>query len=587
MGIIAVVRKLSAAASCLAFCACAFGTSLRVADFGAVPDGKTCSLKAFSEAVKYARKNGVKEILLDAGTYVFKVGNLEKKTCISIRDIDGLSLIGQTDKNGNPATVLLREYDFSDNASAKPILWVHSSKNFTLKNVVFDNFPRYSSAAEVVEVDESGVSLKVLEGNPLLAGTHFYCANLWDPNTRMLKHVESLTYGGDAKTAEFEVKILDAKKGLARLDSPKIAQRVKVGDLVSWCFGYNGMQVSFEKCDNLYVENVHTLNAVGFCMNTSESENVRSKGVKFTAPDNQLMVCSRDAWKSYANTGEVVMEDMFIEGVRWDGQNAHGTFLKVAEISGEYGMVLLKYKGGWPSELKASSKIGFMVQPSKEIVLTVESVEMFRDSKRRPNYIVKFREKIPPEIDKGVICNVYAWTFGSYRVSNCTFKNIAGSPGILRNANAIYEGCRFINVMYPLLVGGALNEGEGIVPRDVEIRNCEFVSSGWIFRQGAYGCVALRSSKPQEKYDYDKNYRKLSGEPYFYMRNIKITGNTFKDSKIGISSEGVDRLEITGNTFINVETPVLQSGNKNVLISGNAIRQEARGEASTAAPYAP
>ena len=87
--------------------------------------------------------------------------------------------------------------------------------------------------------------------------------------------------------------------------------------------------------------------------------------------------------------------------------------------------------------------------------------------------------------------------------------------------------------------------------------------------------------------DYDKNYRKLSGEPYFYMRNIKITGNTFKDSKIGISSEGVDRLEITGNTFINVETPVLQSGNKNVLISGNAIRQEARGEASTAAPYAP
>ena len=179
--------------------------------------------------------------------------------------------------------------------------------------MVFDNFPRYSSAAEVVEVDESGVSLKVLEGNPLLAGTHFYCANLWDPNTRMLKHVESLTYGGDAKTAEFEVKILDAKKGLARLDSPKIAQRVKVGDLVSWCFGYNGMQVSFEKCDNLYVENVHTLNAVGFCMNTSESENVRSKGVKFTAPDNQLMVCSRDAWKSYANTGEVVMEDMFIE----------------------------------------------------------------------------------------------------------------------------------------------------------------------------------------------------------------------------------------------------------------------------------
>lgn len=553
-------------------CANAFGQSIKIADFGGIADGKTCSKKAFADAIKYAETHGIKEILLDEGTYVFNIEDIEKEACVKIKGIDSLSIIGKTDDKGNPTTTLLRKYKFIDNAHAKSILRVESSKNFTLKNVVFDNSPRYSSAAKVIAKDSGGISMEVLEGNPLLPDTHFYCANLWDSKTKMMKHVESLTYGGDAKAEEFKVKIADLHRRIVRLDSPKIAGKVSMGDLVSWCFGYNGVQVMFEKCDNLYVENVRTLNAIGFCMNTSESCNVRSKDVKFIAPDNQLMVCPRDAWKSYANTGNVVMEDMYVEGVRWDGQNAHGSFLSVEEISGEHEIRLLKYVGGWAPTMKTNTKIGFMVKPSKEIMLTVESVEMKRDGENRPNYYVRFKEKIPQEITSGIICNVYAWTFSSYKVINCTFKNIAGSPGILRNKDALYEGCKFINVMYPLLIGGALNEGEGIVPKDVRIVGCEFISSGWVFRHGAYGCIGIRSSHPKEKYDFDKKYSKTIGEPYFYMKNISILGNTFKDSNIGISAEGVDGLSIRNNLFINVRVPIEEKYNRNVSINANTIK---------------
>ena len=60
------------------------------------------------------------------------------------------------------------------------------------------------------------------------------------------------------------------------------------------------------KCRNIYAKNV---------------EFRREKGSR------QMNVGSRDAWKIRACRGLAVVENMYVEGVRWDGQNVHGTFV--------------------------------------------------------------------------------------------------------------------------------------------------------------------------------------------------------------------------------------------------------------------
>src|SRR5690606_40953148 len=54
-------------------------------------------------------------------------------------------------------------------------------------------------------------------------------------------------------------------------------------------------------------------------------ENITARRVKVIAPDNQLLVSPRDGWKLFANRGNVLMDETYMEGVRWDGQNVHGS----------------------------------------------------------------------------------------------------------------------------------------------------------------------------------------------------------------------------------------------------------------------
>ncbi len=539
-----------------------------VSDFGAKPNDGVCDIAAIKKAIEKAKEVSAKELVFEAGVYDFKLKTMKSATSMRFEDFEGLSVVGAVNEKGEPATTFLRHYKFENNVHAIPLFAAKNCKNFTLKNVIFDNNPRYTSAGEIMKIEGSRIVIRILDGNPAIDGGIIYCANSWDLKNKKLLHVESLNYGGDAtrKAEEYTMHFLnDTDKNLMYIDSPTMAPKVKVGEGISWSYGHKGLQTSFEYCDNLYVENVWTYNSVGFCFETKASHNLRGKNVKFIAPENQLMVCSRDAWKLYACTGDVEIDGMYIEGVRWDGQNAHGSFMMLQEKIDSKTLCLFK-EGGAGQVIPVGSMIGFIKDSKTEILCKVKSAELKKGT-GKVSYIVTFEEAVPNFVDDKTLCNIYGWAFNSYKVKNSEFRNIAGCASILRNQNTLFEDCVFDNIMYPaILIGAEPQNGEGITPKNITVNRCKFISSGWTHRQGAYGGIGVRCKKLNEKEDYNPDYSVISGAPFFYMRNIKITNNEFVDCGVGIQAEGVNGLIIDGNVFKNTKKPIVQSDNLNAKI---------------------
>ena len=306
------------------------GATVKVSDFGAVPNDGRCDIAAICEAIKYAKETGAKKIQFESGTYDLFVGDPSKEIPIMINSCPNLEFTGVCDNNKRPKTLFLRHYDFKPNIAGAPILQVQDCQNFKLKNVAFDNYPRYMTCGEVVKLDENGATVRVLDGNPYFDKTVLWCANVWDAKTKNLKKKPSLTFGGknvedrmDELTAHIEG---DPKDRLLRINSPEIASQLELGEILSWNFGWLGLQVSLVTCQDLHLENVSTYSAIGFCMQASRCRNVFAKNVRFERRGNQMHVGSRDAWKLYSCRGTAVIEDCYFEGVRWDAQNVHGIF---------------------------------------------------------------------------------------------------------------------------------------------------------------------------------------------------------------------------------------------------------------------
>src|SRR5690606_24765201 len=159
----------------------------------------------------------------------------------------GLTMRGAMDGAGNPATKLVRHYDFKHEMYGNQILRVRNCNDFQLKNFIFDNSPRYSTAGEVIAKDAQSVTLRVFEGNPVIDSTIFYTGNSWNLTTKTLNKVESLTYGADVppKKAEYTWHIVgDPAQRVMKMNSPTVAAKVAIGDGISWNFSWQGIQVN-------------------------------------------------------------------------------------------------------------------------------------------------------------------------------------------------------------------------------------------------------------------------------------------------------------------------------------------------------
>lgn len=551
--------------------------TVKVSDHGAKPNDGKNDIEAIKNAIAKAKKANASSLIFEAGTYDLFVGDADKNIAIEISDLDDFVLSGATDPQGNPATTFLRHYNFKNDLYGKPILSVNRCENFSVKNLIFDNNPRYSTAGEVIANDGKSITLKIFEGNPVIDGTLFFTSNIWDLSTKTLKKVESPTYGGDVfkKEQEYTWHIIgDPVNRTMQLNSPRVASKTAIGDGISWNFSYKGIQVNFYMCNNLVVENVWTYNAIGFCMQAQACENITAKKVKVIAPDNQLAVGSRDGWKLYACRGKIVMDDIYMEGVRWDGQNVHGSFLWPHKVI-DKNTVWLKKRKGAAFPIPVGSKVGFW-NGAEEILLTVTKSALKPTENKERGFMLTFKEAVPDFVNEETLCQIYGWNIDEYTLSNSTFKNIAGCASLIRNSNVNIINNTFDHIMYPaIMIGAAVHEGEGLVPKNIRIENNRITNSGWVSRHGITGAIGIRNQEDGEHLVFHGNdTRELQKTTSPLITDVTVTGNSIEDSNEGIVAIGTANLSVKNNKFINVVKPIDAEKDTNigVKVSGNEVK---------------
>ncbi|NQU44500.1 right-handed parallel beta-helix repeat-containing protein [bacterium] len=511
--------------------------TIHVRDFGAIPGDGQDDVPGIQAAFDHAASGNATRILFDAGIYEL---DQPKWNCLTIKVTDGLTLEGAVDEGGEPATRLVRRHDLHVSKRYPPaILYVERCDRFTLRNIAFDNSPRFTSAGTVIEKKGDTITVEILEGLPVIENVQPFCANLWDPETRTLKKVPSVTFGGDVdKHKEMIWKRVPGDDGRRlSLTGDHVASKVEVDDLMSWHFGYNGVQVQISDCRDLRLSNLLTVNTIGFGMQTAHCTNIAADRIVFRPEGNQLAVGSRDAWKMYAGGGEIRIEDTHCEGVRWDAQNVHGSFMWVRSRVDETTFVARK-RGGTYFPIEPGSILAFWDGPNP--VERTVAASQGKSIQGNAEATLTLTEPLPDFVAEETLVSVYDWDIPSYTLRNCTFRNIAGCASILRNRHALFDRCTYEHIMYPaILVGASVNEGEGTFPQDVTIRDCVFRSSGWSARHDAKGCVGIRN---------------LHGANGLYMGRIVLTGNRFEDSDLGIDIGDAREVVLENNTFKDVTT---------------------------------
>lgn len=534
---------------------------IAIKNFGAIPNDGVDDAPAIRMALKEAKARNATEISFESGVYdinsIVEYRN-SGKFHAALFDKSKILLVGTVDSEGIPTTTLLKHNpQFTDGRALHSIFWFERCKDITFKNFCIDNYPKTTTSARVTKVGDDFIEVDVLSGMPYYDNMPVYCANAWDLESKTLKHVPSLTYGNSPANW----KLLDAASGKMRLDSINFCQYLDVGDGISWHTSAHGVrQLHFEKCEDVKVENVIIYNGDGFLMATHRCKNVYGYKVITKANNmNQLAVGPRDAWKMAWCDGEVIVENCTFEGVRWDGQNVHGTFLFVSDILDDTNFVAYKI-GGNIASLK-SQPIGIWKGRDQTKFTTKNIDKMSYDRDNRKTYFrIEVDRKLGDNIVPGSLITLYGYDIDNYILRNVRMKNIAGTGSVIKNENVLIENCTYENIMYPAInIGTEYSLGnwiEGTFPRDVTIRNCRFIDCGWQKKLGVMGAIGIGNG-----WDY----------PHMgWMQDIKILNNYFEKCVFGVEVEDAKNVIIEGNRFKNV----CKNINIDTLYSKNVVERD-------------
>jgi hypothetical protein len=513
-----------------------------VRDFGAAVNDRADQAEAIRSAIRHAIANRCTKVIFDAGTYTLtsSVSNTAhadhgwSENHLFISGYDGLTLEGQVDEDGNPATVLEGRNDGKNQAYLPSILWISGCGSFTLKNMKFTRSMPYSSAGIVTEKGERHIIVDVFESNPLVDGMACYCANRFDLSAGALLG-ESVTYGEGAGASWR--RIGGGSDRRMRLDSSAVAAQVSVGEGLSWHFGsLTDFQLQFEHCSHLTIENIHTVSANGFAMQTECCSGVTATRVVFKPEGNLLFTAPRDAWKIYKCSGDFAIREMVVEGVRMDGQNMHSTFLTLVRIVDER-TVLLQAKWNY-APLKDRTDVEFW-NGTDTARRTIRSWRHEGYMEGANVYSVTFEEKLPEPLSQETLAVPMCWSLSSYVMDGGMFKNVAGCGHVVRYDNVKIRNVRYVNLMNQGIFIGCEHTGfhEAGHPRNVEIGQCIFENCGGTPRMGASGAIGI-------------NAEGLEG---LYMEGITIEDCLFRNLKLAVDISDAKLVTMRGNRFEAVQ----------------------------------
>jgi hypothetical protein len=515
---------------------------VNVAKFGAIPNDGKDDTPAVQKALKAVKKGDT--LVFDKGTYDF-ISHLKfegDKFHIGVFDKEDFKIKGAI-VNGKPATVLMRHIniDPEKRVDLPQIMVIRGCNNITIENIVSDNFPRATSAGSVVEKDPKGywIRVKIFDDLPMVDNTGCDSSNAWLPtDPPMFKKVRSLTYGnyrGTWRIHDEDNRIME----LTHHEGKKLdfLDLIEVGEYMSWHYGAMGdNQMIVQGNKNVVIQNIHVPNTLHNFVNLSYNINVLLKDIKFKSDNSSMAVGPRDAFHMATNRGKMVIENVYIEGVRLDP-------------------IVLRTRYGHVHEIKSNRKFNCQFFVPSNIVPQKDDAIVFWDTEGLPREVKVESSKYISEPVRGLDVTLQAdipdWAVvgtpiksniympDEVIIQNCTFKNNAGSDVIAFHDNITFKNNLHFRPTDAAIVIGSNRSSAGVCGTNIKILDSTFIDCGWGGKGGLKGAII---SANRNKYRQARNY------------DVLIKGNTFKGIEQGAAMNLKDLNDclIEDNKFINV-----------------------------------
>lgn len=539
--------------------------SVFVKDFGAIPDDGKSDTKEITQAIEYAHTNNKKYVVLDKGIYNLRGDEGEVPT-IYVRGVENIKLIGQVTNDGQPATTLevnLPLTNEEDLKFSRHIDW-RGSKNIGLENIVFDLDPRFSTSGKVVAIDhgDKRVEVEILEGMSHFEGMKCFSANAWDLKTKTLLHQGALTINmQDPYFENLWHRVEKPGKVVYAIKNMPFYDKVREGDGISWHYAAktsSGISIFFDDCEGLTLNNLHVYNSITLSIKTYDTRDITIKKVSIMPEGNSLAVGPRDGIHLSNPRGALIVDSLYVKGVRWDPFVSRVNFVTIDEIV-DTNTVISGYTATGKAEtiFQVGDEVVFWCsdKPVKRELIVVKVLS----NRGRKKHLLKFKSPMPAEAKKGTLISPPTWKKAT--ITNSVFEDNFGTAIVWENENCVIENNVFRNNSYHAIGFGTTSLNTGAFAENIIVKNNHFVSNGWINKySGIYGGAITTFEQ----------HRAFSNEPY--NSKILIEDNLFEDMSFNeemgaIGIKNAQDVTIRNNIYQNMKNKVLidQKSTKDIV----------------------
>lgn len=531
-----------------------------VADFGAIPNDGKCDAVAIRKAIASEEGNENVVISFQKGIYNLKEeAILTKKNHVAMLFVWGQknwTLRGALDEHGDPATLLEMNLKLENQVTGASHLDIRNNQNIKVENFILDQNPRFATAAEVLEVaDNNKVTIEVFEGMPHFDGMHTHSANNWDLETKELIPGPAITIGMKLGEENVFSKVNGYERRYETV-SERFASMLKPGEGLSFHFNVivgEGRSIDVYSNEDPYFENIFVYNALGMIMGGGYNENMTFRKFHIKPEGNSLAVGPRDGIHLARNWGRMLMEDVYVKGVRWDPLVSYTRFVGISERIDNRTILLdgmLKNQEAVLKFIEPGSFLRFWTG-EKPITNQVAKVE---DGK------ITLAKDLKPEIKGGTYFTPEAWYWDEAIIRNCRVESNYGTGLVYECDNLIVENSVFRNNSYADIGLGPTSKNVGAFCHNIIIRNNLFEGSTWTDKYDNYrGSVTTFHKTP------------LFGKQA-YHRDIKIEKNVFRNitgsnNPTAIHIKNAGDVIIRENEYIDIDNKVLIEKNSTENIS--------------------
>ena len=518
-------------------------TSVRVFhvdDFGAMPDGEQNSCDAILKAVAAAKlSGGAAEVVFGAGTYRIET-EFVKKTgfflphCIEIHGAKDLCIRGTSGKTKLLVT-----------NPKNGLFWVKDSERVTVDDLTVDYDPLPFSQGRITAVDATAMTMDVrlddgyAELDQPFFDSHMSILTVFDPQVYpdLTPGAEVITAAGHQRVGDRIWRIASAGCWMKRFDpkaegpEPLKSPYVRVGARIVFSARDGGGVLMFDRCTDTVVRRVTAYAAPGGFLGALSGRNLVVYECKVCPPEGsgRLMSTCADGIHVKNLRDALTIERCRLEKMGDDSINFHVTGLYVEKVVSPREFIL---NGRGFSGLVMPEDVLQIIdqQSGLRAEVTVVGLDLLDGGRR-------YQVRLDRPVD-GV-------KSGTDRDADLVF-NLTGSPSpftvrdnylasqteiLARGVQGVIENntMETHSTVKPAIVMtySGFPWYEGPIPRDVTIRNNTFIGQriGQIWLDGR------------------------TGEG---IRNVQITGNTFRDiASPMVWARGVGGILLQNNTIAN------------------------------------